>query len=86
MKLKKVAKNAAVEISSSISSKLSTAEIDEVTSIIAAAMEQAVNTATKKNIESCIGHLNPNTDLAHQIQKDMKLKQDTLITNLSSLR
>lgn len=86
MKLKKVAKNAALEVSESISTKLSKKELEEVTGIIAKAMEQAVNKATNHSLNFCIEHLNPDTDKAHQIRKDIKRKQDTLITNLSSLR
>ena len=86
MKLKNVAKNAAVEINNSISAKLSSKELDEITGIIAQAMEQTVNKVSDRNLEVCIEHLNPNTDQAHQIQQDIKRKQDTLITNLSSLR
>lgn len=86
MKLKKVAKNAATEINNSIKAKLSKSEIEEIASIIAEAMGQAVNKATDRSIKLCVGHLNPNTDLAHQIQKDIKLKQDAIITNLNSLR
>ncbi len=86
MKLKKVAKNAAYEINNSISAKLTDKDLDEVTGIIAKAMEQAVNKTSDRNIELCMEHVNPDTDMAHQIQKDIKRKQDALITNLSSLR
>ena len=86
MKLKTVAKGAATDINKALSASLSPEELDRVTGIIAEAMEQAVNKVTDRSIELCIGHLNPNTDLAHQIQQDIKRKQDTIITNLSSLR
>ncbi len=86
MKLKKVAKNAAYEINNLISAKLTDKDLDEVTGIIAKAMEQAVNKTSDRNIELCMEHVNPDTDMAHQIQKDIKRKQDALITNLSSLR
>ncbi len=86
MKLIKVAKNAAFEINNSISAKLSDKEIEEVTGIIALAMEQAVNKTSNRNIELCMEHVNPNTDMAHKIQQDIKRKQDAIITNLSSLR
>ena len=86
MKLKKVAKNAADEINEILGKSLNQKKMDEITGIIAAAMEQAVNKVTERSIEFCNDRLNPNTDLAHQIRQDMKAKQDTLITNLSSLR
>ena len=86
MKLTKVAKNAAVEINNSISAKLSTKELSEIAGIIAEAMEQTVTKVSDRSLELCLGHINPDTDKAHQIRKDIKRKQDALITNLSSLR
>jgi len=86
MKLKTVAKSAATDVNKALSASLSKEELERVTCIIAKAMEQAVNKVSDRSIELCIGHLNPNTDLAHQIQHDIKRKQDTIITNLNSLR
>ena len=86
MKLKSVAKNAASDINDSLAAALSKDEMEKVTGIIAEAMEKAVNKTSKRSIQLCEEHLNPNTDLAHQIRNDIKRKQDTIITNLSSLR
>jgi len=86
MKLKNVATNAADEIKNTLSATLSDEELSKVTGIIAEAMEKAVHKVSNRSIEFCNVHLNPNTDIAHQIQKDIKRKQETIITNLSSLR
>ncbi len=86
MKLTEVAQNAADEIHQILDSKLSKHELEKVTAIIAKAMEKSVKKVSKRSIESCEQHLNPDTDLAHQIQQDIKRKQETIITNLSSLR
>lgn len=86
MKLTDVAQNAADEIGKTLESKLSSEELEKVTAIIAEAMEKSVKKVSKRSIECCEQHLNPDTDLAHQIQKDIKRKQEAIITNLSSLR
>jgi len=86
MKLKNVAKSAANDIKNALDSSLSKEELNKVTAIIAEAMEQSVNKVTRRSIACCDERLNPETDLAHQIRKELKLKQDAIITNLSSLR
>ncbi len=86
MKLTEVAHNAAEEIKEAIDSVLSEEEVKKITAIIAKAMEKSVKKVSKRNIEISAQHLNPDTDIAHQIQHEIKRKQETIITNLSSLR
>lgn len=86
MKLTEVARQAAKDIHDVLDKTLSEQELEKVTAIIAHAMEKSVKKVSRRNIELCQEHINPDTDLAHQIQHDIKRKQETIITNLSSLR
>ncbi len=86
MKLTKVAKTAAEEIRNTLRTEISEQELEKITAIVAKAMEKSVKKVSKRNIEFCEQHKNPDTDIAHQIQRDIKRKQNLMIANLEGLR
>jgi len=86
MNLTKVANKAATDASNAIASSLNKAELAELTTIIARAMENAVLEATSQHSSVCTNCLTHEMDLAHKIREEMELKKVAIIANLSGLR
>ena len=86
MKLTKVAHKAAAEASQALGAKFTEEELEMVTSIIAKAMEKAVDEVSKQHAEACGDFLNHEVDLAHKMQEEIERKRIALLANLSSLR
>jgi len=86
MDLNKVATRAVSEASDAIGKSLSGAELEQVTSIIAMAMEKAILEASSQHSSVCVDCLDHDQDLAHKLQKEIELSKVALIANLSSLR
>jgi len=86
MNLTKVANKAAADASNAIASSLNEAELANLTTIIAKAMENAVLEATSQHSNICTNCLTHEMDLAHRIREEMELKKIAIIANLSGLR
>ena len=86
MKLTKVANKAAAEATKAMGAKLDPEELEQLTAIIAKAMEKAVTEASKQHAAACKDYLSHEVDLAHQLQQEMERKRIALMANLSSLR
>ena len=86
MNLNEVATRAVSDASDAIGKSLSGAELDQVTAIIAKAMEKAILEASSQHSSICVECLDHDQDMAHKLQKEIELKKVALIANLSSLR
>ncbi len=86
MNLNEVATKAVSDASDAIGKSLSGAELDQVTAIIAKAMEKAILEASRQHSSVCVECLDHDQDMAHKIRKEIELKKVALIANLSSLR
>jgi len=86
MDLNKVATKAVSEASDAIGKSLSGAELEQVTSIIAMAMEKAILEASSQHSSVCVDCLDHDQDLAHKLQKEIALSKVALLATLSSLR
>lgn len=86
MNLTRVASQAAYDAGRAIGASPSKAEMDQVTAIIAKAMETAVIEASSRHSSACAHCLSHDADLAHKIRAEIERKKIALIANLSSLR
>ena len=86
MNLTEVAHRAATDAVNAIGASLSEAEVEQVSTIIAKAMESAVLEASEQHSTVCDTCLSHDQDLAHKIQREIERKKIGLIANLSSLR
>jgi len=86
MNLTKVANKAATDASNAVGATLSETELENVTAIIAEAMESAVREASSQHTSVCTDCLSHDQDMAHKIRQEIERKKVGLIANLSSLR
>jgi hypothetical protein len=86
MNLTNVANKAATDTSDAIGKSLSEGELEQVTAIIAKAMENAVLEASNQHTTACVNCVGTEKDLAHQLREEIERKKIALIANLSSLR
>ena len=86
MNLNDVATQAATDVSNVVSLKLTEADLQKVTGIIANAMSMTVLEASSQHTSACVNCLHHEKDLAHKIQEEIELKKIALMANLSGLR
>lgn len=86
MNLTRVASQAALDAGRAIGAPLNKAEMDQVTAIIAKAMQTAVLEASSQHSSACAHCVSHDADLAHKIHAEIERKKIALIANLSSLR
>ncbi len=86
MDLTKVAHKAATDASNAIGSSLTGSELENITAIIAKAMEEAVHETSSQHSSVCVNCLTHEMDLAHRIREEMELKKIAIIANLTALR
>ncbi len=86
MNLNDVATRAVSDASDAIGKSLSGPELENITSIIAKAMENAILEASNQHSKVCGNCLDHDQELAHKIQDEIESKKIALIANLSSLR
>ena len=86
MDLRARAQVAVEQACNALSAELSDDDMQKVTTIIEAAMRDAVEAAeaeSRKVVSDCC---EADQDMAHKVAEEIRRRQDALVTNLSSMR
>ena len=65
---------------------LSEAEIEEIHAAVSKLLVKTVKKTTKNAAKTAVNCCGPELDLAHQIQEEIRRRQELLISNLKALR
>ena len=84
--LQAIAENTITEINEIVGSSLSDAQKKQVANIIDTAVIQALLEGQHRAVDAALNCPEADEDLTHKIAKEIRLKNDALIVNLTSLR
>lgn len=86
MSLRKLADNAVVQISDTVSSSLSESEIEAISKIIWKTLIEASRQTSQCCTKAAVVCCGPEADIAHKIAEDVERAQQALIANLMAAR